>query len=260
MKFTLSECVDRINQTLNFPSVAYEDISLFFDQAIAELNTTLHIQIRPISELVKNYTNNVKFPNLVLLKTDPALNSGAIPVDPDNVDDLTYYYDSSSKTYAVKEQGVWRHYTELYGVRHTVTESTFYKAVAYSVSTVVWTIYEGHSAINYDLTEVLPRDWITLYLIPYVCFKYAVRDGDNGTLYADEFAQGFQQLQNAYDVPSTVKLTDVIGIPAYLEDIKDNLGNLNITIPTRAILDSMLHSRVARATYGGMYDNGGWGI
>ena len=104
MKFTLSECVDRINQTLNFPSVAYEDISLFFDQAIAELNTTLHIQIRPISELVKNYTNNVKFPNLVLLKTDPALNSGAIPVDPDNVDDLTYYYDSSSKHMLLKNK------------------------------------------------------------------------------------------------------------------------------------------------------------
>lgn len=259
MKYTLSEYVTRINQTLNYPSVSYEDISLFLDQAIAELNTSLHIQIKPISVLVANYTNNVKLSPLVTLSETPTAVT-KIPLE--EMEGYDYYYNSSEKVYKVRTLGVWNSYPELYGIYHNPAEgiSEFYKAIVFSDNAVLWGQSSNTNPTSYDLTEILPVDWITLFLIPYVCFKYSVRDGDNGTLYAEEFSQGFQQLQNAYNVPSTVKLSDVAGQKAYTEDVKEHLNNLNINIPTRAITQNMLHGRVTTPVYGNVYDNGGWGV
>lgn len=259
MKYTLSECIERINQNLNYPSISYEDIVIFLDQAIAELNTSLHIQIRPISYLTKNYTNNVKPEPVVVLKAPP---TSATLIPTKQTAGLDHYYDTSRGLFKIKIGGEWVERNQLYGISWSTENgsSTLYKAVVLSNEAIFWGKVETTSPTQYDLTEILPTDWITLFLIPYVCFKYTVRDGDNGTLYAEEFSNGFQQLQNAYDVPSKVHLPSVAHLPAYTEDVKSNLGNLNISIPTRAILQNMLHGRTVKPSYGSVYDNGGWGI
>ena len=50
--FTIADCISQINQALNYPSLTYEDISLYLDQAIAEINTNLHIGLRSFSHLI----------------------------------------------------------------------------------------------------------------------------------------------------------------------------------------------------------------
>ena len=72
MEFTLSNCIDRINQILNYPSLTYDDVSAFFDQAIAELNTNLHIGLRSISECITLNNEDVLStrPNVVVFTND----------------------------------------------------------------------------------------------------------------------------------------------------------------------------------------------
>ena len=256
MKYTLSDCISTINQILNYPSIAYEDVSVFLDQAIAELNTTLHIQIKPISYLRKYYTNTVKLEPIVLLNNMPT-SSDLIPTT--ETVNGKYYYDGTE--YKVKTVSGWKGYDKLYGVYHDpFLGSKYFKAVKLTPTDILWGQVDVTNPNNYDLTEILPVDWITLYLIPYVCFKQSVRDGSNGTLYSEEFTQGFQQLQNSYDVPSNVTLSTVVHLPAYKEDVLDNLANLGISISTRAITQNMLHDRVVKPEYGTVYDRGGWGI
>ena len=117
---------------------------------------------------------------------------------------------------------------------------------------------EDYSSVN--LTDYFPIDVINLYLIPYVCFKFTVRNGGDGSIFVDEFTQGFQQIQTSYDIPNFVVLSEQAGKLAYAADVEENLSNLNIKIPTRAIYDSMKIGDSFMPTYGGMYDNGGWGI
>ena len=41
----LTDALSNINLALNYPALTYDDIKLYFDMAIAELNTTLHTSI-----------------------------------------------------------------------------------------------------------------------------------------------------------------------------------------------------------------------
>ena len=109
-----------------------------------------------------------------------------------------------------------------------------------------------------NLLDYLPFDWITLYLIPYVCFKHSVRDGSSGSHFLEDMQQGYQQLQKSYDIPCSVTLTQQAGKVAYTADVEENLPNLNISIPTRAIYDDMKIDRVVASQFTGLYDNGGW--
>ena len=273
MKYTLADCIDTINQVLNYPSVDYTDISHFFDQAISELNTELNIGLRPISELYKDA--NFKIDELKYITVLDERPSAYVPLYDEAADStqmvfykvendvIQLYYRTSPRTEAIKvPEG-----ETLYATSRTSSIDNKYEDVyeIYQVlvigGTVYWSPYEyTATATRVNLTDFLPRDWIHLYLIPYVCFKYSSRNGNSSVLYVEEFTQGFQQLQKSYDVPSFVNLAANADLPAYTQDVEENLPNINITIPTRAIYDSMKVSRVIHAKYGTMYDNGGWGV
>ena len=256
--FTLSDCIERINQILNYPSLSYSDISHFFDQAISELNTELHIGLRPISNIYKEASYSTAYAeHCIMLSSQPT--SEAIT----NSDTLSYDSSTGLITY-VDSNGVSRTTSVLYGIYATFDNDTkqpirqMYRTVKVG-GAIFWSPYEYVPEREINLADYLSTDWIILFLIPYVCFKYAVRNGDSGALYSEEFQQGFQQLQNSYDVPSFVNLVEYAGKPAYTEDVKNHIDNLKIQIPTRAIYDDMKTSRTIRAEYGGMYDRGGWG-
>ena len=109
------------------------------------------------------------------------------------------------------------------------------------------------------LTNYLPTNWIILFLIPYVCYKYSIREGMDPGVFSEELTQCFQQLQESYDVRETVRLSDVAGKFAYTKQVEENLPDLNKEVPTRAIYDSMKVRRAINATYRDFYD-GGWGL
>lgn len=286
MKFTLADCVEKINQVLNYPSVAYSDISYFFDQAISELNTELHIGLKPISEIYKNSTFKVEdLGDFIYLSEAPVGNLDKIYLESDEThknDDVLLviknqnnandtFDDVSVIKYRVYKDSEYKETERLFGMyaRYVTDENgkptgeiqrELYQTV--TVGTwAYWTPYAIVPDVELDLTEYLAYDWIILFLIPYVCFKYAVRNGDSGALYAEEFQQGFQQLNKSYEVPSFVNLTTQAGKKAYKEDVLTNIDNLNVNIPTRAIYENMKVARVIQATYGNnMYDTGGWGV
>lgn len=263
MKFTLDDCVTVINQILNYPSVAYTDISHFFDQAISELNSELHIGLRPISYLYSKSTFNLSnFTDVIMLDSKP------LPVVATNDKNANVYFDTSTKKImylkgadtvhtAAKDQlfGVYAYFDENSESKEVVRE--IYQTIIIG-DNAYWSAYGIMPTREVDLLEILPYDFITLFLIPYICFKYTVRDGDSGALYAEEFSNGFQQLQKSYDIPSFVVLSTQAGKPAYKEDVENNLDNLNIKVPTRAIYESMRVDKTFIATYGGIYDTGGW--
>ena len=272
MEYTLANCIDTINQVLNYPSVDYNDISHFFDQAISELNTELNIGLRPISEIYKNTSFNIEDLEYIVLLRESAGTylttdeyAMAYYVKDKDTGKITLYYRRTPSEeavavpegkvlYAVCPQGtstIHDKYLDAYDVFQTVILGEY----------VYWTPYEMTATPEkVILTNYLTRDWINLYLIPYVCFKYSARNGNSSVLYVEEFTQGFQQLQKSYDIPSFVKLNEQAGKEAYTQDVKENLPNINITIPTRAIYENMKTPRVITAQYGGMYDNGGWGL
>jgi hypothetical protein len=270
MKYTLADCIEKINQVLNYPSVDYSDISHFFDQAIAELNTELHIGIRPISELYKKSIFNIeKLGDFIFLDEEPKANvSTDLDANPHIAQDENGTYKIFYKKHPSDEEFITT-YT-LYGVyaNYVTNEVTGAKEISRQIYQTVtlgghayWTPYEFMPDRELNLLEYLPYDWVVLFLIPYVCFKYAVRNGDSGTLYAEEFQQGFMQLNKSYEVPCFAILSEQAGKTAYLTDVEENLPTLNIYVPTRAIYESMKVARVAQAKHGGtMYDTGGWGI
>ena len=265
--FTLSDCIIRINQTLNYPSVAYTDISHFFDQAISELNTSFRIGLPLVSAMVAENSFNIsEIPNVVLLKELPVQSAVEIPAVSDSseftdvskvyyktTDGLFYKYSSTDE--------VWKSYDEIYGVYIDVSGRTVFQTVpVYASNIAVWAVIDEKRLNDFDLTIYLPEDWIILFLIPYVCFKTAVRDGGDGGLYSDEFTQGFQQLQTSYDVPNFVELSTVAHLPAYTSIVKNNIAALNMKIPTRAVFSSMKTGNAIMPNYGGFNSRGGWGI
>ena len=78
-------------------------------------------------------------------------------------------------------------------------------------------------------------------------------------VFSEELTQGFQQLQEAYDVRETVRLNEVADKYAYRKLVLENINNLSKEVPTRAIYESMKTKRAIQATYQDFY-NGGWGV
>ena len=265
MKFTLSDCMARINQALNYPSLSYEDVSHFFDQAIAELNTSLRIGLPSVTEM--RFENTFKIsesPNTVLLTSSPTA-SGAIP----NVESLStatapvvYYVGSSDsekykRSLYIKKNGNYEPVSEAYAIYN----GKAYVAVVVTFSNAVWTETSFETVTNFNLLDYLPFDWWVLFVIPYVCFKSALKDGGNGALFSDEFTQGFQQLQTSYGVPNTVVLSTVAHKPAYRNIVMSSLHNLDRRVTTRAVFDNMRITDGVGKVYGeNLFDNGGWGI
>ena len=259
----ISEVINNINAALNYPSATIEDLKLFMDQAISEINSELHIAIPSITDMQKatemSFSNST---NLVLLTTKPD-SSTTIPIYTGTEEiESNYYYDAVKDKYAIKKTNGVVYSNDLYGLYNDyISPPILYEAVLFSQDLALWYIPNEKDLRDFDLEDYLPRDWIFLYFIPYVCFKYAVRDGDTGALFSDEFTQGFQQLRNAYSIPNNVNLKNVCHLFAYKDLAQENIDNLNIIIPTRAITDKMKVPDSMKAIWGdNFYSNGGWGL
>jgi len=261
---SISDCMVRINQVLNYPSISYTDVSHYFDQAISELNTTLRIGLPLISEFLDEHRLNiVSIPNVVYLSA--ALASSKLP----NITDVSeipsgssevYYNTSDAKFYKLSSVGEPEGYATVFGI---YIDSSYNRQVLQTShlasGEAMWVPYNDDVCTSANLCEILPTDWIIMFLIPYVCFKFSVRDGSSGALYNEEYVQGFQQLQTSYDIPNSVLLSKVAHLPAYTRIAKDNLDNLQIHVPTRAIYDSMKIGNAVQPEYGTFY-SGGWGL
>lgn len=259
MKYTMDNLMNAINMALNYPALRYDDIALFFDQAVAEINTTLHTGLRSFHDWMETAKSKVDgiMRNAYVFESRPTSDMRITVCSESAASDLEYYYDSDKKQYGRKVNGTFEYSDNLYGVFNDVSDMTLYEAYKFSDDTIVWVTSKG--VCDWDVTEVLPEDWILLFLIPYVCFKYTVRDGGVANTFAEELEQGFQQLQESYDVPEYVNLGTVAGLSAYTEDVKDHLPNItNVVVPTRAIYESMRHSRAVNGTYGGIFDRNGF--
>lgn len=268
MKYTLNDCLARINQVLNYPSISYEDVYHFFDQAISELNTTLRVSLPSVSEMREEHTFNVT-------EQDSLIRLTTLPSNSEVIAHYTSFSDLpaegtgayvcgnafSEKAFYKWDGAEWVLVDKLYGI-YVDAEGALrtYLAVPITKTVAVWVAVDDAHIEEFDLTEYLPIDWWTLFIIPYVCFKFSVRNGDSGDLFVDEFTQGFQQLQSSYNVPNTVQLCTVAGRPAYSKIVKNNLHNLLASVPTRAIYDSMKVGNGIQPVFGVFYETGGWGI
>ena len=269
--FTLEDCISRINQVLNYPAITYIDISHYFDQAISELNTNLRIGIRPISEIVSDNSNIYKnTPNVVLLKTIPeeSPEGNSIPVYSEAPSDtaIIYYYDTSKAKFGILNNEKYSYYNKIYGIYNGISSETN-EAVSYTYesyyvndSIVLWNSIEHDYLRDINIENYLPIDVINLFFIPYICYKFTMRNGGDASIFVDEYVQGFQQIQTSYDIPNFVNLKEQAGKEAYTKDVENNIDNLNIKIPTRAIYDSMKIGNSIMPIYGGFYESGGWGI
>lgn len=271
MKFTMSDCVNRINQTLNYPSLTYGDVSHFFDQAVSELNTSLRIAVPSVSEMMSEHSFRVTDnENVIQLTTLPGATdriahySSYEELEAESNDSITAAYVCGNywieRKFYRRDGSNWVVADKLYGIHIADGEMSAFVAVAVSRDLAVWVPVNNDTVAEFDLTAYFPMDWWILFIIPYVCFKFAVRNGDSGDLFRDEFTQGFQQLQTSYAVPNTVSLHTVAGHEAYKTLVEINASNLKVKVPTRAVFDSM---RIADSTlpiYGGFYESGGWGI
>lgn len=280
MNFTIADCMSRINQALNYPALSYEDVSHFFDQAISELNTILRISLPSVTEMRTENTFKVTdSPYCVALTTSPAT-SLTIPITetdlsarPSEIYDhenkaiavkVAYYIDSddyTNNTLCVKRSGVWVPTEKVYGFyAENSSGCQTYAAVTVGYDNAYWVEIPNESVAKFSLTDYLPTDWIILFIIPYVCFKFAVRNGDNGALFSDEFTQGLQQLQTAYNVPNFVELSKVAHLSAYKDLVKANLNDLRKQVGTRAITESMKVPNGIGKTYFSVLDSGGWDV
>ena len=271
MKFTISDCMSRINQALNYPAISYEDVSHFFDQAVSELNSILRISLPTVSEMRAEHTfsiadsdSTIVISKDVTTKEIPkasAIDNGIPqPGEGENTDSNIYYYVATKnfeRCFYIKKGDSWVATPKAYGI--VPGGAVAYETVAIS-GYAVWYETPLNKLSEFSLTEYLPVDWIILFLIPYVCFKFAVRNGDNGALFSDEFTQGLQQLQTSYSVPTTVALSSVVHLAPYSAIAAANLNNLSKHIPTRAITESMKIPNGVHAVYGNIFDHGGWGI
>lgn len=268
MSYKLSQFITAVNAALNYPAITYDDVALYVDMCVGEINTTLHTSLRGIRECRDALRNRVLTENAPLvLATEPAGDSAALPINDGTptpsawqfwaVKDANYrkfvHVDANGDVDGVRDS--------LFGVHVSDGVPKAYEAHSYSDALCLWVASDGYSDL--DLGDYLPEDWVSLFLIPYVCFKYTVRDGGVASTFAEEMEQGFQQLQEAYDVPDAVELSQVAGLPAYRDDVKERLESgrdLGGKCPTRAITESMKHPRAIGARFGSMYDAGGWGV
>jgi hypothetical protein len=240
----------------------------FFDQAIAELNTTFKIGLPLVSEMVsENKFDITNVPNAYFLANAPSGSSSEIPTVKDVAEctDVTKLYYNAQDNLFYKYSShtdSWEAYSSVYGVYvdNSLGRVLYTTVPMYAAAAAYWSPVDESRLDDFDLAIYLPEDWIILFLIPYVCFKFSVRDGNSGQLYNEEWVQGHQQLVNSYDVPNFVVLKDVCHLPAYKSVALQNMSNLNIKCLTRAVYASMKTPTAIRATYGGFYSAGGWEI
>lgn len=257
----LLEFMNYINAALNFPAISIEDVLVYCDMAMSELNTTLHTNIPLISDQITKYLEEQsKDTKYIVLSEDPTTEAiytrevgKPIPTG------IKAYYDPSVKHFFILDvatntyvqcdnfKGVYfRDHIKEFWAPMLIGNSAFWKESEYAYSD------------NYNLNKHLPNDWIMLWLIPYVCFKYTVRDGGTAQTFAEELTQGFQQLQDTYDVPSKIILATVANEEAYKDLVLQNLPNLNIYVRVVAIYENMKHDRGILPIFGSMYDRGGF--
>jgi hypothetical protein len=268
----LDKVLNNINLALNYPSLTYADISLYFDMAIAELNTTLHTSIPTVSDMIDAFEQKLSKEKESRVRIYPS---------PEDVDYIIQSYSSTQEAelhtstaspkipyyfnWETRKFYVMNSLNNTYTERNTlegvyiknVSEFTFYDAVVMG-DEVFWAHTSEDPILECDFAEYLPDEWVLLWLIPYVCFKYTVRDGGTAATFAEELTQGFQQLQETYSVPSTVLLATYADKEAYKDLVIENLPNLNKWVPTKAIFQNMKHSRISNAIYSNMYDRGGF--
>ena len=270
MSYKLSQFITALNAALNYPAITYDDVALYIDMCIGEINTTLHTTIRSVRECRELLKERILSENApIVLATEPTGNNASVPITDDaNEPSLNawQYWDVADENYHkfvhVDSIGnIDRVQTALFGVYTSEGVPKTYEAHAYSSALCLWIASDGYADL--DLSDYLTEDWISLFLIPYVCFKYTVRDGGVASTFAEEMEQGFQQLQETYDVPEDVVLSKVAGMPAYHADVKwclEHGESLGRRCPTRAITEDMKHPRAIGAQFGSVYDAGGWGL
>lgn len=264
--FTLSDCIIRINQTLNYPSLTYTDISHFFDQAISELNSTFRIGMPLVSQMIRDQKLNIReLPNLTLISSEPTGSLTDIPAaTPDGFADTSkvYYNTDDDKLYKYNTSSKqWVGYDKMYGIYADSSHMRTYETTSLiSMHGAIWTVFDEKRLNDFDLNIYLPTDWIILFVIPYVCFKAATRDGGSGLLYNEEYVQGFQQIQTSYDVPNFVELRKVAHLPAYTAAVKVHMDTLDTVIPTRAVYEDMKIGNAILPQYHDFNSRGGWGF
>jgi len=263
---TLSEFMNHVNAALNFPAIDTNDVLVYCDMAMAELNTTLHTSIPSLSKQLDKYTTEEWDKIIYILLTeleDPATTEGSniFVKTPENTlpSSVKIYYDLDKQTFMVWSNlnNTYTPAKDILGVFYRDGVKEFWKPFHYG-NAAMWEKSERVDQSNYDLNRHLPDDWILLWLIPYVCFKYTVRDGGTAQTFAEELTQGFQQLQDTYNVPDKVVLATVADKEAYQDLVKEKLPYLNVFTKTVAIYDSMKHERNVLPCFGSMFDRGGF--
>ena len=268
--FTLNKFTEYVNSALNYPAITEQDIYLFLDQAISEVNTEMHTSIPDLDTMKKEQAKVpagaklIELTNADIEATFPIYFTEAHAITAGHP---TYYYNYTLRTFGVYNttEAKYEYCSRLFGMLRDVadpTKVTYVEARQLMHDTrIVWYSLVYEALFTVDLEYYFTPDWIKLFLIPYVCHKYSVRDGDTGRLFSEEFAQGFQQLRNSYNVPFTVNLALVANVPAYQDIVLQNLPNLDVMCKTRAITKDMFNPQGVNATYGDFYDNqGGFGI
>lgn len=258
----LSEFMNYLNSALNFPSIEINDVLVYLDMAVAELNTTLHTEMIPMSKQLEQYVKSkLKGTKLISLSNDPSVDNDIFVKE--TVDEIVpagtkIYYDYVEKHYYILEKGNYVMCDSVLGVYFRDAHTKEYWSPYRVGSNAHWEFTDRTSADSYDLSEFLTYDWLMLWLLPYVCFKYTVRDGGSAQTFAEELTQGFQQLQDTYNVPETVNLATYADKEIYRDLVEEHLPNLNVKVGTRAIYESMKHDRNVLPEYGSMYDRGGF--
>lgn len=263
----LSQVIEFINQALNYPAISYADVSLFFDAAISELNTTLHTKIPTVTKMREEYKKHVidQMTNEVIISASAAEDgiptfaneSAALATNPRP----DFYYNLATGKFGIYsgDESAYVYHNMIYGLVYLSGDIKIYESYK-SGGTVIW-IPSYLDAKDLEFETYLTDDWVILWLIPYVCFKYTARDGGTAQLFGEEITQGFQQLQETYDIPSTVVLASVADKLAYYELVQEYKDTtLLVKVRTRAIYENFKHERSPNAQYGSVYDRGGFGI
>jgi len=265
--FTLKKFMDYINSALNYPAVSEQDIALFLDQAISEVNTEAHISIPDLDKMKKEQSDLPANTKLITLQTaDFEITFPKYATENEAIADNTptYYFNTISRTFGVYNEDLhkYEYFIRLFGlykdplnpINNTYVEA---RTTYTDQINVNWYNLSYEALFTVDLEYYFTPDWIKLFLIPYVCHKYSVRDGDTGRLFSEEFSQGFQQLKNSYNIPFTVHLKDVADKPAYRKLVLEKLPNLDVICKTRAITEDMFNAQGVNANKLDFYDNGG---
>ena len=261
---TLTQFMNEINAALNYPALSYPDISLFLDQAVAELNTTLHTGLRSISECIRLFAKK-HVPDAGIVSLGASVPTATFPTSADGslsgAQEYAHVFSSSAshpREFAYRDGKEIKYSKRLLGIVTYNGQPSYFSAVAYSDSACSWVSCENPHVL--DLNEYFDDEWVLLWLIPYVCFKYTVRDGGVASTFAEEMQQGFQQLQDTYDVPESYVLSERAGEFAYDEDLDEHSDDLTTRVKVRALKGYMKHGRSLNAEYGSVYDAGGFGI